>query len=66
MGSVWVAEHLSLRTHVVVKFMAEDLAESPRPSARFSREAAAASQVKSPHVVQMLDHGVFEAARRTS
>lgn len=58
MGSVWVADHLSLRTTVVVKFMARELANSPDASARFSREAAAASQVKSPHVVQMLDHGV--------
>jgi serine/threonine-protein kinase len=57
MGSVWVAEHLSLRTNVVVKFMAKDLVNSPEATARFSREAAAASQVKSPHVVQMLDHG---------
>jgi serine/threonine-protein kinase len=60
MGSVWVAEHLSLRTNVVVKFMSRDLADSPEAIARFSREAAAASQVKSPHVVQMLDHGVGE------
>jgi eukaryotic-like serine/threonine-protein kinase len=58
MGSVWVGEHLSLRTHVVVKFMANDLAQNPEALARFSREAAAASQVKSPHVVQMFDHGV--------
>jgi serine/threonine-protein kinase len=60
MGRVWVAEHLSLRTNVVVKFMSRDLADSPEAIARFSREAAAASQVKSPHVVQMLDHGVGE------
>jgi serine/threonine-protein kinase len=60
MGSVWVAEHLSLRTHVVVKFMSTELAENADAIARFSREAAAASQVKSPHVVQMLDHGVSD------
>jgi serine/threonine-protein kinase len=24
MGSVWIAEHLSLRTHVVVKFMSRE------------------------------------------
>jgi len=60
MGSVWVAEHLSLKTNVVVKFMAEELAKSPEALARFSREAAAASQVKSPHVVQMFDHGVLD------
>ena len=61
MGAVWIAEHQSLRTNVVVKFMARELAQSPEAKARFSREAAAASQVKSPHVVQMLDHGVLES-----
>jgi serine/threonine-protein kinase len=58
MGSVWLAEHQSLRTTVVVKFMAIELAASAEAMERFSREAAAAAQVKSPHVVQMLDHGV--------
>lgn len=58
MGSVWIADHVSLRTQVVVKFMSKELASSTEAVARFSREAAAASQVKSPHVVQMLDHGV--------
>jgi eukaryotic-like serine/threonine-protein kinase len=60
MGAVWVADHLALHTQVVVKFMSEELLESPEAVARFSREAAAASQVKSPHVVQMLDHGVMQ------
>ncbi len=63
MGSVWVADHLALHTHVVVKFIAEDLAKSPEALARFSREAAAAAQVKSPHVVQTFDHGVTDAGR---
>ena len=58
MGSVWVADHLALKTEVVVKFMSKELAQSPDAVARFSREAAAASQVKSPHVVQTFDHGV--------
>jgi serine/threonine-protein kinase len=58
MGAVWVAEHQSLRTQVVVKFMSGDLLKSPEATARFSREAAAASQVKSPHVVQTFDHGI--------
>src|SRR5262245_48697267 len=59
MGSVWLADHLTLRTQVVVKFMSDSFAESPANVARFSREAAAAAQVKSPHVVQMLDYGVM-------
>jgi serine/threonine protein kinase len=58
MGSVWVADHLGLRTHVVIKFMSEALATSPEAIARFSAEAAAASLVKSPHVVHMIDHGL--------
>lgn len=57
MGSVWVADHLALRTQVVVKFIASDLRDSKEANERFSREAAAAAQVKSPHVVQTFDHG---------
>ena len=58
MGSVWVAEHLGLHTQVVVKFISTELKDNADAIARFTREAAAASQVKSPHVVQTLDHGV--------
>ncbi len=39
MGSVWVAEHLTLRTQVAVKFVSEDKA-SEVGIKRFSREAA--------------------------
>ncbi|MBX3215370.1 MAG: serine/threonine protein kinase [Labilithrix sp.] len=57
MGAVWVADHLALRTQVVVKFIAAGLKDSKEATERFSREAAAAAQVKSPHVVQTFDHG---------
>lgn len=57
MGTVWVAEHLALHTQVVVKFISADLKNSKEATERFSREAAAAAQVKSPHVVQTFDHG---------
>src|SRR5882762_914038 len=60
MGSVWVADHLALRTQVVVKFIASGLKGSKEAQDRFSREAAAASQVKSPHVVQTFDHGITD------
>ncbi|MBK7585377.1 MAG: protein kinase [Myxococcales bacterium] len=60
MGSVWIADHSTLKTEVVVKFLHDRLAEDPTSQARFAREASAASQVKSPHVVQMFDHGVME------
>jgi serine/threonine-protein kinase len=58
MGSVWIAEHLTLHTNVVVKFMAVDIAATADGAARFAREASAAAAVKSPHVVQVFDHGV--------
>jgi len=60
MGAVWLADHQGLKTRVVVKFMLEDLGQGEGARSRFSREAAAAAQVKSPHVVQMLDHGVSD------
>ena len=37
-----------------------DRAASPRRTPRFEREAKAAAQLRSPHVVQILDHGVCE------
>jgi serine/threonine protein kinase len=58
MGKVWIAEHLTLDTNVVVKFMANEIAATADGAARFAREASVAAAVKSPHVVQVFDHGV--------
>ena len=58
MGSVWVADHTGLGTQVAVKFMSAEIAKHPNLVTRFSREAHAAAQLKSPHVVQTFDHGV--------
>ncbi len=60
MGSVWVAEHQTLRMQVAVKFMAERLAEDREYVERFAREAMASAQIKSPHVVQVFDSGVAD------
>ena len=52
MGSVWVADHLALKTEVAVKFLHADLVRrSPAMLGRFEREASAAAKIKSPHVV---------------
>jgi formylglycine-generating enzyme required for sulfatase activity/tRNA A-37 threonylcarbamoyl transferase component Bud32 len=61
MGAVWVATHETLDTEVAVKFIIEEF-YSRRADAleRFKREATAAARIKSPHVVQMLDHGVTQ------
>lgn len=65
MGRVWIADHLGLRTQVAVKLISADLANDPDALDRFSREAAAAARVKSPHVVSVLDFGVTDASTTT-
>ncbi len=58
MGSVWVAKHLRLRTEVAVKFLSASMLNNSAARSRFDREAQWVAQVKSPHVVQVLDQGV--------
>jgi serine/threonine-protein kinase len=60
MGRVWVADHEGLQTQVVVKFMADEVAEQSDAAVRFKREASVAASVKSPHVVQVFDHGITD------
>lgn len=61
MGSVWVADHLTLETQVAVKFISAELTGQEEAVSRFQREASAAAHIKSPHVVQVFDHGLTEA-----
>lgn len=58
MGSIWVAHHDGFGALVAVKFMSRELVDKPNLVARFSREAQAAAQIRSVHVVQVLDYGV--------
>ena len=60
MGSVWHATHLGLDIPCAVKFIEGEIAQLAEAQARFEREAKAAARSRSPHVVQILDHGVFE------
>ncbi|MCC6554791.1 MAG: serine/threonine protein kinase [Polyangiaceae bacterium] len=60
MGEVWGARHLALDAPVALKFMSPELVASAQAVARFEREAVAAARLRSPHVVQVLDHGVDE------
>ena len=61
MGTVWVAEHLTLETEVAVKFISAEFASRGDGALeRFRREAKAAAQLRSPHVVKLLDHGVTD------
>ena len=58
MGSVWVAQHLTLDVPVAVKFLTHAADAAPSMLDRFSREAKASAKIRSSNVVQVLDHGV--------
>ena len=58
MGSVWEAEHLTLRSQVAVKLIQHQALGLQHVTHRFEREARALAQLRSPHVVQVLDYGV--------
>jgi serine/threonine protein kinase len=58
MGSVWAAEHLTLRSQVAVKLIQQEMLGHPNVSRRFEREARALATLRSPHVVQVLDYGI--------
>ncbi len=58
MGSVWRAEHTSLRTNVAIKLLDPKLAKDATLRARFLREAQSAAALTSIHIVRILDHGV--------
>ena len=62
MGSVWFARHTELDAPAAVKFMAHELVGTPVAEMRFKREAKAAAQLRSPHVVHIHDYGVEDGA----
>ncbi len=58
MGVVWVAHDLRLDSPCAVKFLLATIDDRARQ--RFALEAKAAAQLRSPNVVQVLDHGEAE------
>ncbi len=62
MGEVWRAEHTTLGATIAIKLIDIDLLgpgniNNSEVVQRFFREAKAAAALRSPHVVQILDHG---------
>ncbi|MEM9587030.1 MAG: protein kinase [Planctomycetota bacterium] len=57
MGTVYVAEQISLQRRVAIKTIQSRIAQDPRSMARFTREAFAAAQLSHPNVVQISDMG---------
>ncbi|MEP7126452.1 MAG: serine/threonine-protein kinase [Byssovorax sp.] len=60
MGAVWLAQDTSLDTPCAIKFIHGEAAESVQMRSRFEREAKSAAQLRSPNVVQILDHGISD------
>jgi len=57
MGSVWLAERLEWGSHVAVKLMDRVSEARPDVLVRFQQEARLAANLRSSHVVQVLDDG---------
>ncbi|WP_437813491.1 serine/threonine-protein kinase [Sorangium sp. So ce1078] len=58
MGTVWRADDLTLGSPVAIKMLGPLYAKDETVRARFYQEAQAAAALRSPNVVQILDHGV--------
>jgi serine/threonine protein kinase len=59
MGSVWLATHLGLGIPCAIKFVEGEWRRQPEMVTRFEREAKVEAQLRSPHVVHVLDHGLW-------
>jgi serine/threonine-protein kinase len=60
MGDVWLAWDLSLRRNVALKILRSSTVPSPDTVKRFEREAQAAGQLRSQHVVRVFDFGASD------
>jgi serine/threonine-protein kinase len=63
MGSVWVAQHLTLNIEVAIKFIESGLEGREDLRSRFAQEARTAARIQSPHVVSILDYGFDTRSR---
>lgn len=57
MATVWVAEDEKLERWVALKLLGKNYLSSRSVRERFEREAMAIAKLRSPHVIQVFDHG---------
>jgi serine/threonine protein kinase len=57
MGSVYLAEHRSIRKKVAIKVLGSEYVQRPELAERFLREARAAAMIESPNVIEIHDFG---------
>lgn len=60
MGRVYRADHLALDAQVAVKILNPDIANDPLTARRFHTEARAASRLRHPNAIAILDFGQTE------
>ena len=60
MGTVWLAHDQSLDRVCALKILDPDKASSDEVRKRFLREARATAQIRSVHVVEVFDHGIWD------
>src|SRR3954464_10475322 len=58
MGTIWRAQHLVLNAPVAIKVIDRTAVPDEETLSRFMREAQSAAALRSPHVVQIFDHGI--------
>jgi serine/threonine-protein kinase len=60
MGSVYRAEHVSIRRQVALKLLHPTLAQVPEVAKRFEREALAIGRISHPNCVDVMDFGTLD------
>jgi serine/threonine-protein kinase len=64
MGTVYEGEHTLIRRRVAIKVLGGDSARTPDSVRRFEREAQAAGQIGSDHILEVLDLGTTQDGQR--
>ncbi|HQB47139.1 MAG TPA: protein kinase, partial [Polyangiaceae bacterium] len=59
-GHVWEGVHEQMGTPLAIKMLDPNLAGRADYVSRFKREARAAAALRSPHVVQIFDFGIWQ------
>ena len=57
MGTVYLAEHITIGRRLAVKVLSPDVGQSPEVVQRFLQEARAASMIQHEHIVDIIDFG---------